>query len=99
MIHSPQPASKPPIGNETSGIAYFSTDAPVSIGQKIRQFRLKSRKTRQQLAKEWGVSPKTLWGWETGQREPSPLLKKRIGEEVFGGINGLAKNHDGAKIS
>ena len=64
--------------NEPSGVAYFSTDAPVSIGQKIRQFRLKSRKTRLQLAKEWGVSPKTLWGWETGQREPSKYCRQRI---------------------
>ncbi len=73
-----EPGLKNPKGNETSGVAYFSPDAPVSIGQKIRHFRLKSRKTRLQLAKEWGISPKTLWGWETGQREPSPLLKKRI---------------------
>jgi transcriptional regulator with XRE-family HTH domain len=69
--------------NEPSGGAYFSIDAPVSIGQKIRHFRLKSRKTRLQLAKDWGVSPKTLWGWETGQREPSPLLKKRINCDLF----------------
>ena len=66
-------------GNEPSGVAFLSPDAPVSIGQKIRHFRLKSRKTRLQFAKEWGISPKTLWGWETGLREPSPLLKKRIG--------------------
>jgi DNA-binding XRE family transcriptional regulator len=50
----------------------------VSIGQKIWHFRLKSRKTRQQLAKEWGVSPKTLWGWETDRRKPSALLRKRM---------------------
>ena len=67
-----------PKGNETSALPFLSPDAPVPIGQKIRHFRLKSRKTRQQLATEWGISAKTLWGWETGQREPSPLLKKRI---------------------
>ena len=43
---------KTPKGNETSGVAYFSTDAPVSIGQKIRHFRLKLRKARLQLANE-----------------------------------------------
>lgn len=74
---------KPAKGNETNGVAYFSTDAPISIGEKIRRFRLKSRKTRQQLAKEWGVSPKTLWGWEAGKREPSPLLKRRINNELL----------------
>ena len=77
----------------------FSPDAPVSIGQKIRHFRLKSRKTRQQLAKEWGISPKTLWGWETGQRKPSSLLKKRVGREIFEEMKTLAEKHNGAKIS
>jgi transcriptional regulator with XRE-family HTH domain len=69
---------KTPEGNEPTCVAFFAPDAPVSIGQKILHFRLKSRKTRLQLAKEWGISPKTLWGWETGQREPSSLLKKRL---------------------
>jgi len=41
--------------------------------------RLKSRKTHLQLAKELGVSPKTLWGWETNRWQPSTLWKKRIG--------------------
>jgi DNA-binding XRE family transcriptional regulator len=70
--------------NETNGIAFLSQDTPLSTGQMIRNFRLKSRKTRIQLAAEWGISPKTLWGWEAGLREPSALLKKRIG----GGLNG-----------
>jgi transcriptional regulator with XRE-family HTH domain len=72
-----------PASNEPSCVAFLSPDALVSIGQKIRHFRLKSRKTRLQLAKEWGVSPKTLWGWETGQREPSSLHKKRINSELL----------------
>ena len=71
---------KTPKGNETNGVAFLSPDAPVSIGQKIRYFRFKSRKTRLQLAAEWGISPKTLWGWETDQRKPSSLLKRRIEE-------------------
>jgi len=65
--------------NETQDVAFLSQDKPLSIGQKIRNFRLKSRKTRLQLAKEWAISPKSLWSWETGIREPSSLLKKRIG--------------------
>ncbi len=81
MTRSPGTGLKTVESNETVGVAYFSTDAPVTIGHKIRQFRLKSRKTRQQLAKEWGISPKTLWGWETGRQEPSPLLKRRINNE------------------
>ena len=65
-------------GNETQGVAFLSQDTSESIGQKIRQFRLKSRKTRLQLAKEWGISPKTLWGWETDRWLPSEMLRKRI---------------------
>jgi DNA-binding XRE family transcriptional regulator len=54
-----------PKGNETSCVAFLSPDAPVTLGQKIKQHRLKLRKTRKQLALELGISVKTLWGWET----------------------------------
>jgi DNA-binding XRE family transcriptional regulator len=74
---------KTPKGNEPNGVAYFATDAPVSIGQKIRHFRLKSRKMRLQLAKEWGVSPKTLWGWETNRWQPSSLCWNRLLRHLF----------------
>src|ERR1017187_2763189 len=47
-----------PKGNEPSSVAFFSQDAPESIGQKIRQLRLKSRKSRKQFASELGVSIK-----------------------------------------
>ncbi len=68
-----------PKGNEPSCVAILSPDAPISIGQKIRQHRLELRKSRKQFAAELGVSPKTLWGWETDRWLPSTLLKKRIG--------------------
>src|ERR1017187_633986 len=67
-----------PKGNETSGVAFLSSEAPASTDQKIKEFRLESRKTRKQLAVEWGVSVKTLWGWETDRRQPSALCRKRI---------------------
>lgn len=70
-------------GNEASGVAYFSPDAPVSIGQKIRRFRLKSRKSRKQFASELGVSIKTLWGWETNRWQPSPECGKRLAGLTF----------------
>jgi DNA-binding XRE family transcriptional regulator len=69
---------KTPKGNEPSCVAFFSPDAPISMGQKIRQHRLKLRKTRKQYASELGVSVKTLWGWETDRWQPSALLKERI---------------------
>ncbi len=67
-----------PKGNETSGVAFLSPDAPITLGQKIQQFRLKLRKTRKQLAAEWGISPKTLWGWETDRSQPNAPCRKFI---------------------
>jgi DNA-binding XRE family transcriptional regulator len=70
---------KTPKGNETSCVAFFSPDAPKTMGQKIKLHRLKMRKSRKQFASELGVSQKTLWGWETDRWQPSTLLKERIG--------------------
>jgi transcriptional regulator with XRE-family HTH domain len=67
-----------PKGNETSGVAFLSPATPATIGEKIRQFRLKSKKTRRQLSAEWGVSIKTLWGWETDRRQPSAVCQERM---------------------
>ena len=67
-----------PKGNETSGVAFLSPEAPATLGQRIREFRLKSQKTRRQLSAEWGVSVKTLWGWETDRRQPSAVGQKRV---------------------
>jgi len=67
-----------PKGNEPPVVAFLSPDAPASIGQKIKSFRLNSRKTRRQLAREWGVSVKTLWGWETDRWEPTTQGQAQI---------------------
>jgi len=72
------PALGKPKSNETSCVAFLSPDAPITVGQKIKDFRLKSRKTRRQLAVEWGISPKTLWGWEANRRQPSESCRKRM---------------------
>jgi transcriptional regulator with XRE-family HTH domain len=69
---------KNPKGNETSCVAFFPPDAPITTGQKIKQHRLKLRKTRKQFASKLGVSTKTLWSWETGLRKPSIFVEKRI---------------------
>jgi transcriptional regulator with XRE-family HTH domain len=67
-----------PKSNESLDVAYFTPETLLSLGERVRRFRLKSRKTRQQLAKEWDICPKTLWSWENDIRKPSPLLKKRM---------------------
>lgn len=70
--------SKTTKGNETSCVAFLSQNAPVTLGQMIKQHRLKLRKTRKQLASELGVSVKTLWGWKTNRWQPSASLRNRV---------------------
>jgi transcriptional regulator with XRE-family HTH domain len=60
----------------------FITRCPVTTGEKIRQRRLKLKKTRKQLASELGVSVKTLWGWETDRWQPPPQRKKQIAKII-----------------
>jgi len=76
------PFTEPTLGspkrNEPSCVAILSPDAPVSLGQKMMQQRLKMRKTRKQMALELGVSVKTFRGWETDRRQPSTVCQKRI---------------------
>ena len=85
---------KTPKGNETSCVAFFSSDAPLTLGQKIKQHRLKSRKSRKQFASELGVSQKMLWGWETDRWQPTfqgreiiAILDEHIAKE-------MTKNYD-----
>jgi transcriptional regulator with XRE-family HTH domain len=76
------PFTDPTLGspkrNEPSCVAFFSPDAPISNGQKIKQHRLKLRKSRKQFASELGISQKTLWGWETDRWQPSTLLADKF---------------------
>jgi DNA-binding XRE family transcriptional regulator len=65
-----------PRGNETSFVAFLSKNAPVTLGQRIKQNRLKLRKSRKQMASELGVSVKTLWGWETDRWKPTASFSK-----------------------
>jgi transcriptional regulator with XRE-family HTH domain len=72
------PALGKPKGNETSCIAILSPDAPVTTGRKIKNRRVKLKKTRKQLASELGVSVKTLWSWETDLRQPTSQGQEQI---------------------
>jgi len=47
-----------------------------TFGQKIRQYKLKLRKTRKQLAAELGISIKTLWARETDRWLPTTVFPK-----------------------
>jgi DNA-binding XRE family transcriptional regulator len=77
-----EPALGKPKGNETHGIAFLLPEGTSSIAHKIKQFRLKSRKTRRQLAADWGVSTKTLWGWESDSWEPTLKDHKQLIERL-----------------
>jgi DNA-binding XRE family transcriptional regulator len=65
-----------PGGNEPPFVAFLSKNVPLTLGQKMKQNRLKLRKTRKQMALELGVSIKTLWGWETDRWLPTAAYSK-----------------------
>jgi DNA-binding XRE family transcriptional regulator len=65
-----------PRGNELPFVAFLSKNTLVTLGQKMKQNRLKLRKTRKQMALELGVSVKTLWGWETDRWQPTTIVPK-----------------------
>jgi transcriptional regulator with XRE-family HTH domain len=67
-----------PTGNERSGVAALSSEAPKNLGESIRETRLQMRKTCNQLATEIGVDVKTLRGWESGEHQPIPNLLRRL---------------------
>jgi len=45
--------------------------------------RLELRKTRKQCAKEFGISVKTLWGWETNRWQPIGPHRAKL-EKILG---------------
>ena len=69
-----------PKGNEPSRVAILSPEPSANIGEAIIRHCLKARKTRKQFAKEMGLSPKTVWNWLTGRRQPSIGLQARVRE-------------------
>jgi len=60
-----------PKGNESKDVAFLAEAHPASNGEQIRRLRLAMKKNKREFAKEFGISIKTLWGWETGRRQPS----------------------------
>jgi DNA-binding XRE family transcriptional regulator len=71
-----------PRGNEPPFVAFLSKNVPVTLGQKMKQNRLKLRKTRKQMALELVVSVKTLWGWETDRWLPTAAFQNRVFDAV-----------------
>jgi transcriptional regulator with XRE-family HTH domain len=73
------PALGRPKGNETPGVAFLASEFTADIGQRIKKRRLELRKTRKQMARELGISVKTLWGWENNRHEPSA----KVGTQIY----------------
>ena len=67
-----------PKGNETHGVAFSSSESPITLGQKLMKRRLDLRKNQLQCAEEIGVSIKTYSAWELGRRSPSKHMRDRI---------------------
>ena len=72
-----------PKGNETSSVAFLSSETPATIGQQIMKRLIEMRKTRSQFAAEIGISTKTLWNWERDRRKPCKSKLRRLNQLLF----------------
>jgi transcriptional regulator with XRE-family HTH domain len=72
------PAFGHPGGNKSQFVAILSSDAPENLGLQIVAECIKARKTRKEFARKLGISPKTVWNWQTGRRRPSRAVLKRV---------------------
>lgn len=52
--------------------------APMGIGERIRQYREAAGRSQASLAEQLGVRQHTISGWETGRTEPSRKQAQRI---------------------
>jgi DNA-binding transcriptional regulator YiaG len=50
----------------------------MSIGQDIEKYRSKSKFSQADLAKQWGISVRTLQNWEQGHREPRGAARRFV---------------------
>ena len=62
----------------------ISDDHPFNV--RLRQFRDSLGLSKADLAAELGVSPITLYRWETGSARPSPLAAEKLGALGFGDV-------------
>ena len=76
------PFTKPklgrPKGNETPFVAILGLNETDSLGAALRKRRLELRKNQRELAKELGISVRTLHDWELGRHSPCRSLRERL---------------------
>jgi DNA modification methylase/transcriptional regulator with XRE-family HTH domain len=66
------------------------TQAP--LNKRLREFRDARGWSRDQLAAELGVTPITLYRWETGSTLPSPLAAEKLEALGFGVVSDIETN-------
>jgi len=65
---------------------------PPTFKERIRSFRDSRGMSREALAAELGVTPITLYRWETGSTRPSPLAAEKLRALGFGAISNNETN-------
>jgi DNA-binding XRE family transcriptional regulator len=77
--HDPfdNPALGKPKSNESRDVASLLGQPKESLGHRLIARRMELMKSRAELAKQLGVSEKTLRGWEVNRRKPSKDLWDR----------------------
>ena len=78
MTHSPiQPADIPEATNPQA-LPFYQPALQINLGCQIVTECLKAKQTRKEFVRKLGLSPKTVWNWQTGRRRPSEALLRRI---------------------
>ncbi len=59
-------------------LGYVPFEEPKTLGEKIVYYRWLSGMTQKELARKLGVDPTTLACWESGEKEPRSVYRKRL---------------------
>jgi DNA-binding transcriptional regulator YiaG len=51
-------------------LGYDPRPMPTSLPERLVWYRRGLGLSQAAMAREFGIAPRTLWGWETGRREP-----------------------------
>ena len=64
----------------------LSNAETLPLNERLRKFRDSLGFSKADLAAELGISPITLYRWETGSTRPSPLAAEKLGAMGFGDV-------------
>jgi DNA-binding XRE family transcriptional regulator len=69
----------------------------MKLKTKIIQVRAALDITQATLAHKLGVSPRTIWSWESGESEPKPFILKGLVEQLDNLIEATKPNQKKGK--